>query len=132
MLDGDGNIVITIEEGKNPEELERRLEDLGVSAQVDFLESGYSCDRSRSTGWVQDSSGESLVADSQDARGGEFILNPDALPPGHTAALEFYFDELDDDAASLWVVSTSATDIGECVPVESAVIVDAEAGIVGG
>ena len=131
VLNEDGTIVITVEEGKNPEDLERRLADLGLSAEVDFLESGYSCDRSRSTGWVQESE-ESLVVDSPDTRHGEFILDPDALPPGHTAALEFYFDEFEDDAASLWVVRVSATDIGECVPVESAVIVDAEAGIAGG
>jgi hypothetical protein len=131
VLDDDGNIVITLEEGKHPEELERRLEDLGLPAEVDFLESGYSCDRSRSTGWVQESE-ESLVVDSPDTRQGQFILDPEALPPGQTAALEFYFDEFEDDAASLWVVSRSTTDIGECVPVESAVIVDAEEGISGG
>ena len=37
----DGAILITINEGKNPEDLQRRLNDLGVPAVVDFLESGY-------------------------------------------------------------------------------------------
>src|SRR5690606_22598989 len=113
-----------------PEDLERSLEDLGLPAEVDFLESGFSCDRSRSTGWVQEPN-EALTPNSPDTPPGQLILDPEALPPGQTVAMEFYFDDFDGQSASMWAVSRSATAIGECVPVESATVVDAEAGIAG-
>ena len=130
VLDEDGNIVVTVEEGKDPEALERRLEDLGVPAEVDFLESGFSCDRSRSTGWT-DSIGD-LVVDEPGSPSGRLVLDPDALAPGQTVALEFHFDDLDRGSASLWTVAVSDTPVGPCEPVPSAAIVDAERGIAGG
>ena len=58
----DGAIIITIQEGKHPKDLQRRLTDLGVPAVVDFLESGFACDPARSTGWAQEPPGEALFA----------------------------------------------------------------------
>jgi hypothetical protein len=75
---------------------------------------------------------EALIADAPDAPAGEVTLDPDALPPGQTVVFEFYFDDFDGETASMWAVSRSTTAVGECVPVESSTIVDAEAGIAGG
>jgi hypothetical protein len=63
----------------------------------------------------------------------DFRLDPDALRPGETLALEFFWDEHDGAWATLMSFNVSSTPVDECVLVEDpAVIVDAEAGISGG
>ena len=98
----DGAIVITIREGKNPEDLERRLNDLGVPVVVDFLDSGFGCDRARSTGWVPEAPGEALFtwAPTSLDEDPQLVLQPDLLRPGQTMALEFQIDEHGDEIAS--------------------------------
>jgi hypothetical protein len=128
----DDGIVITINEGKNPKELERRLNDLGVPAVVDFLESGFGCDPARSSGWVEDAApGEALFAGSPD-HDSQYVLHPDELEPGQTIVFEFYIDEHEDDMVSLVEMRLSTSPVGECVRVPDSSIVDAENGIVGG
>ena len=127
----DGSIVITIREGKNPKDLERRLNDLGVPAVVDFLPSGFGCDDARSTGWLADPPGEALFGwDETDDD--DLILHPDQLHPGETVALTFQIDEHGDDLAAVVRTGVSTTPVGPCVPVPDASIVDAEHGIAGG
>jgi hypothetical protein len=130
----DGAIVITIREGKDPEDLQRRLNDLGVPAVVDFLESGFGCDRARSTGWVLEPRGEALFTHALNSSGGAsgWVLHPDQLQPGETAVFEFQIDEYQDEIASLVTLRLSTSPVGPCVPVPNASIVDAEAGISGG
>ena len=130
----DGAIVITIREGRNPEDLERRLNDLGVPAVVDFLESGFGCDRARSTGWLEDVAPEALFTWGPFSAGEDpyYVLQPDQLPPGQTMALEFQFDEHGDEHAASARMNRSTTPIGACDPVPDGSIVDAEAGIAGG
>jgi hypothetical protein len=134
VLNDDGQIVITVEESKNPEELERRLEALGLPAEVDFLESGYRCDHSRSTGWVEEPNAELFPPPEEIPVGSDqLILDADAVPEGQTLAIEFYFDEFEGETAAGWAMRLSETAVGECEWVEDpAVVVDAEAGIVGG
>jgi hypothetical protein len=128
----DDGIVITINEGKNPKDLQRRLNDLGVPAVVDFLESGFGCDRARSSGWVQDEApGEELFASSPD-RDSQYVLHPDELEPGQTIVFEFQIDEHDGAIASMVQTNLSTSPVGECVPVPDGSIVDAENGIAGG
>jgi hypothetical protein len=131
----DGSIVITIREGKNPKELERRLNDLGVPAVVDFLPSGFGCDLSRSTGWELDPDRPGLFdwdPASLDDDEPQLILHSDQLRPGETAAFTFQIDEHGDDIAAGVNLRLSTTPVGPCVPVPDASIVDAEQGIVGG
>ena len=130
----DGAIVITIREGKHPEDLQRRLTDLGVPAVVDFLESGFACDPDRSTGWVQEPPGEALFAwapasPDEDPR---FVLHPDQLRPGQTAVFEFQIDDQQDRIAANVRLRLSTGPVGPCVPVPDASIVDADGGIAGG
>lgn len=124
----DGAIVMHIEEGRDPEALEQRLNDLGVPAVVDFLESG--CDRARSDGWRMEPT--DAVEVTPDMPSGQVLVLPDRLLPRETLAFEFQFDEFEGETASSMLVTSSMTPIGECVPVENGSIVDAEAGIVGG
>lgn len=63
----------------------------------------------------------------------DFRINPDALRPGETLALEFFWDEHDGEWATMTSFRTSMSPVGECELVEDDnVIVDAEAAIVGG
>ena len=126
----DGAILVTIREGRHPEELERRLTDLGVPAEVDFLESGQTCDLARSTGWVQEPPGEELFTWA--TRDGELVLHPDQLRPGETAVFEFQFDEDRDDVAANVKLRLSTSPVGPCTPVADGSIVDAERGTAGG
>jgi hypothetical protein len=127
----DGSIVITIHDAKHPEQLEQRLEDLGVPAVVDFLDSGYGCDPARSTGWITDpgTGGEELFGHGET---NAWVLHPDALEPGQIPVLEFQIDEHDDAIAALATLRLSDSDVGECQPVPNDSIVDAEQGIAGG
>jgi hypothetical protein len=134
VRDAEGAIVITIREGRHPEELERRLTDLGVPADVAFLESGHTCDPTRSTGWVQDPPGEELFtwAPPSGDREQELVLHPDQLRPGQTAAFEFQIDEDQDRIAANVKLRLSTSRVGPCVPVPDGSSVDAERGTAGG
>jgi hypothetical protein len=133
-LTEDGAIVISIHEAEHPEDLQRRLNDLGVPAVVDFLESGFGCDPARSTGWVQEPRGEALFshAPTSPDDDAQFILHPDQLRPGETVVFEFQLDEHEGDLAAMATTRLSTSSVGPCVPVPNGSIVDAEAGIVGG
>jgi hypothetical protein len=130
----DGSIVITLNEAKHPKDLERRLNDLGVPAVVDFLESGYGCDESRSTGWSQEPPAAGLFefADTGSDQSTQYVLQPDLLQPGETVVFEFQIDEHEDDIAANVMTHISTAPVGPCVPVPNASIVDAERGIAGG
>jgi hypothetical protein len=134
MRTANGDILITIREGKHPKELERRLNDLGVPAVVDFLESGYGCNPARSTGWVEEPPGEDLFtwAPDGDGDGHELVLDPDELPPGQIPVFEFQIDEAGGEVAANVTLRTSTSEVGPCVPVRNASIVDAERGVAGG
>jgi hypothetical protein len=135
VRNADGEIVITLREGKNPKDLQRRLQDLDVPAVVDFLDSGYGCDTARSTGWSQEPPPEDLFTrDLASSNGLEstYILRPDLLEPGETVAFEIQIDEFGDEFASAVRLHVSTSPVGECVPVRDASIVDAERGIAGG
>jgi hypothetical protein len=133
-LNADGTITITIQEGKHPKDLQRRLTDLGVPAVVDFLDSGFGCDRARSTGWAQEPPPEDLFTWEPTSLDGDpqFVLDPDRLQPGETAVFEFQIDEHQDEIAANVKLHLSTSPVGACVPVPDASIVDAEAGIAGG
>jgi len=130
----DGSIIITLREGKHPKDLERRLNALGVPAVVDFLDSGYGCDEARSTGWVLDPPDEPFFTwdDTPVGVESQWVLHPDVLQPGETAAIVFQIDEHGDEIAAMASVKVSTTQIGPCVPVPNDSIVDAEAGVAGG
>lgn len=130
----DGAVLITLREGEDPEALEQRLRDLGVPAEVDFLESGFGCDSTRSTGWVQVPRGEALFTWAPDSPEGEaqLILHPEKLLPGETAVFEFQIDEHGGEIAAGVMLRLSTSPVGPCVPVPNDSIVDAEAGISGG
>ena len=131
----DGSILITLREPHDPEALQRRLNDLGVPAVVDFLDSGYGCDEARSDAWVTDHSHpERLFSHASSFGGpdGQYILHPDELHPGETMALEFQFDEHEGDIAAMANLRVSAGPVGACIPVADGSIVDAEAGVAGG
>lgn len=132
VRNADGTILITIREGKNPEELERRLNDLGVPAVVDFLDSGYGCDPARSTGWVEEPRGEALFTWAPAPTESELVLDPSQLRPGETAVFVFQIDEVGDEIAAGVTLRLSTTAVGPCVPVKDGSIVDAERGIAGG
>ncbi len=128
----DGTILITIREGKDPEALQRRLNELGVPAVVDFLDSGFGCDPARSTGWVEEPRGEELFTWAPTSDGSELVLDPDHLRPGETAVFEFQVDESGDKVAANVNLRLSTGAVGPCVPVADDSIVDAERGIAGG
>jgi hypothetical protein len=130
----DGEVLITIREGKHPEELQRRLVELGVPAVVDFLESGYGCDPARSTGWVDEAPGEGLFTWDGDAPedAPQLLFNPDELEPGQTAVFEFQIDESGDEVAASVQLRLTTGEVGPCVPVPDDSTVDAEGGIAGG
>jgi hypothetical protein len=130
----DGAIIITLREGKNPQVLQQRLNDLGVPAVVDFLESGFGCDPARSTGWVQEPRGEALFSHAPTSADDEsgWVLHPDQLRPGETAVFEFQIDEHEDEIAANVILRLSTSPVGACVPVPNGSIVNAEEGISGG
>jgi hypothetical protein len=130
----DGSIVVTIREGRHPEELERRLVDLGVPADVEFLESGHTCDPARSTGWVQVPRGEELFtwAPTSPDRDAELVLHPDELRPGETAVFEFQVDEDEARLAANVKLRLSTSPVGPCVAIPDGSVVDAERGVAGG
>jgi hypothetical protein len=134
VRDAEGPIVITLNEGKHPKDLERRLNDLGVPAVVDFLESGFGCDDARSTGWVQEPRGEELFGSAETApdEPPQYILHPDLLQPGETIVFVFQIDEFEGAIASDVITRLSTTPVGPCVRVPNASIVDAEHGVAGG
>ena len=129
----DGAIVITLREAKHPEDLQRRLDDLGVPAVVDFLESGFGCDPARSNAWLQQPPGESVFSSEQTAPDEwQYVLHPDQLDPGVTAVLVFQIDEYKGKIAAMANLRLSAGPVGPCVPGPNGSIVDAEKGIAGG
>jgi hypothetical protein len=129
----DGSILVTIREGRHPDELERRLSDLGVPADVEFLESGHTCDPARSTGWVQEPRGEELFTWSPaSADGSELVLHPGQLRAGETAVFEFQIDEDGDRVAASVRLRLSTSEVGPCVPVRDGSVVDADRGTAGG
>jgi hypothetical protein len=134
VRNADGTITITLREAKHPKDLQRRLTDLGVPAVVDFLESGFSCDPARSTGWVQEPRGEGLFTHAPTSADDEsgWVLHPDQLRPGETAVFEFQIDEHQDGIAANVSLRLSTSPVGPCVPVPDGSIVDAEGGIAGG
>lgn len=134
VLRPDGSILISINEGKDPEALERRLVDLGVPAVVDFLDSGFGCDPARSTGWVPDPPGEELFGwdPASPDLASRFVLHPDQLGPGETAVFEFQIDEHGGQVAANVTLRLSTSEVGPCEPVPNASIVDAEGGVAGG
>jgi hypothetical protein len=131
----DGTILITIRDRRDPEQLQQRLDELGVPVVVDYLESGFGCDDARSTGWVLDRAlPEELLTDPPGGPPDEtdVILNPELIPPGETVAMEFQIDEHEGDLAMNITTRSSTAEIGECEPVPDDSIVDAERGIAGG
>ena len=133
MRKADGTILITIREGKDPKALQQRLNDLGVRAVVDFLDSGFGCDPARSTGWVEEPRGEELFTWAPESPGGsQLVLDPDHLRPGETAVFEFQIDESGDEVAANVTLRLSTGEVGPCVPVADDSVVDAERGIAGG
>jgi hypothetical protein len=131
----DGGIVITIHEGKKPKDLERRLNDLGMPVVVDFLESGYGCDRARATAYVQEQRDlfDPNPPDEDDGLDDDqFVVYPDVIEEGETALLEFQIDEHEGEIASQVVASIAIGPVGPCERVENDSIVDAEKGIAGG
>lgn len=133
----DGFVRIYIEDLDDPEQVERDLAEVGVPAVVDIHEGGgHRCDESRSDGWVTEPNPGLFPSAWEDEPGDgmfDFRINPDALRPGETVALEFFWDEHDGDWATMGSVITSMTPIGECEVIEDdAIVVDAENQIVGG
>jgi hypothetical protein len=130
----DGTITVSIHEGKNPQALQRRLNDLGVPAVVDFLDSGFGCDPARSTGWVEQPTGEPVLTSEAPSSNEDpqFVLHPDRLESGETAAFEFQIDEQGEEIAANVTVRLSTGAVGPCEPVPDASVVDAEAGTAGG
>jgi hypothetical protein len=130
----DGEILISIREAEHPEDLQRRLNELGVPAVVDFLESGFGCDPARSTGWVQEPREEALFTHAPTGPDGDpqYVLRPDDLRPGETVVLEFQIDEHQGDIAANARLRLSTSPVGPCVPVRDGSIVDAEEGTAGG
>jgi hypothetical protein len=135
----DGAIVITIRDARHPKDLQRRLNDLGVPAVVDFLvDGGGGCEPDRSTGWVvghEPGAGRAemlltpLPSPHDDPK---FLLHPDQIRPGETAVLEFQVDE--EPAGPMVMVRQGLTSgpVGPCVPVDGGTVVDAEEGDSGG
>ena len=133
----DGFVRIHIEDLDDPDRVERDLAAVGVPAVVDIHEGGgYRCDDSRSDGWTTEPTPglfPSVWADDAGDDMFDFRIDPGALRPGETLALEFFWDEHDGDWATMTSFHTSMSPIGECVLVEDdAIVVDAENAIVGG
>lgn len=133
----DGFVRIYVEDLDDPHRVERDLEAIGVPAVVDIHEGGgRRCDRSRSDGWVMEPAAGLFPTEWEDDGGDElfdFRIDPDALRPGETLALELFWDEHEGAWATLMSSTVSSSPVGECVLVEDpAVIVDAERGIAGG
>jgi hypothetical protein len=133
----DGFVRIHIEDLDDPERVEQDLADVGVPAVVDIHEGGgRRCDDARSDGWVTEPTPglfPSVWADDAGDSMFDFRIDPDALRPGETLALEFFWDEHDGEWATMTSFRTSMSPIGECVLVEDdAIVVDAENAIVGG
>ena len=131
----DGFVRIHIKDLDDPEQIEQDLAEIGVPAVVDIHEGGgYRCDDSRFDGWGV--SPGLFPTGWEDVEGDDmfdFRLNPDALRPGETVAMEFFWDEHDGEWATYSITKTSMSPVGECELVEDdAIIVDAEAQIVGG
>jgi Sigma-70 region 2 len=115
----------------NPKDLERRLNDLGVPAVVDFLASGFGCDDARSTGWLADQPGEALFhLDETDDD--HLILHPRSAPSRRDRGLDVPDRRARRRPRRRRARGVSTTPVGPCVPVPDASIVDAEHGIAGG
>ena len=133
----DGFVRIHIEDLDDPGRVERDLAAVGVPAVVDIHEGGgYRCSDARSDGWVTEPNSELFPSAWDDVAGDDmfdFRIDPDALRPGESVALEFFWDEHDGDWATMTSFRTSLSPIGECDLVEDdAIVVDAENAIVGG
>lgn len=133
----DGFVRIHIEDLDDPDHVERDLAAVGVPAVVDIHEGGgHRCDDARSDGWVTEPTPGLFPSMWEDTAGDEmfdFRIDPDALRPGESVALEFFWDEHEGDWVTMTSFRTSMSPIGECVLVEdAAVVVDAENQIVGG
>lgn len=118
----DGAILITLREGKDPEALERRLDDLGVPAAVDFLDMGFTCDPDRSTGWVMDPPEDVLDWEPWDPQSTDdeydLVLRPELLQPGQTVVMEFQIDEHEGRIVKAAVTTkVSAGPVDPCVPI---------------
>lgn len=135
-LADDGTILITFREPTDPEALQQRLNDLGAPAVVDFLESGYECDRSRSDDWILEPHPEELFTFASTAHeprpDDQWRLDPSFLRPGETIVIEFQFDEHEGEFAAGAGSRVSAGPVGPCVPVPGGPIVDADGAFAGG
>jgi hypothetical protein len=131
----DGFVRIHVEDLDDPEQVEQDLADLGVTAVVDVHEgSGHRCSDARSDGWTEPAPGlfPSSLDDVPHNGMFDFSLDPDALRPGESLAIELFWDEHDGDWATGFHFRTSLSPIGECDLIEDeAVIVDAENEIIG-
>lgn len=135
----NGFVRVHIEDLDDPQQVEDDLAALGVPAVVDIHEGGgYRCDLSRTDGWLTDPADfrglfPTRWEDVADDGIFDFRINPDALRPGMTVVLEFFWDEHDGEWATTTAFRVSMSPVGDCELIEDdAVIVDAEAGIVGG
>lgn len=132
----DGYVRIHIEDLDDPGQVEQDLADLGVPARVDIHEGGGErCDDARSDGWTEPAPGlfpDSYADDPADDMF-DFAIDPDALRPGETLALEFFWDEHAGAWVTMFSARMSSSPIGECEVIDDpALVVDAENQIVGG
>lgn len=128
----DGAIRFAIDEFRNPQGLEARLNQLGVPAKVDYLPSGKGCAAGRfageelpretvdaAIGWVQPPF-DRRMTDEEIAyyRQGWQEIRPERIPPGTTLVLtETIFDN-DDQRAAMGRSDLVTGTVGPCVVVD--------------
>ncbi|MDA0638692.1 hypothetical protein OUY22_35230, partial [Nonomuraea sp. MCN248] len=110
----DGSIKVTINELRDPGELERALAAEGVDAQVDYLPEGKTCQPSRG----EPAKAEGRVESGLHANGGKvnFTITKNAVGGGETLVLAVSGSGPGETPTSL-SISVIKGDVKECAPV---------------
>ncbi|MFI7705919.1 hypothetical protein [Nonomuraea sp. NPDC049480] len=91
----DGLITITINEIRDPKQLQEDLRAMGANVVVDYIPMGKKCSpQPRSSRFL--SSEEARLSDFQAATKPGFVIDPKVIGPGQTGVLEFSVGEVAD------------------------------------
>ncbi|MEV4180628.1 hypothetical protein AB0J28_04175 [Streptosporangium canum] len=113
----DGTIHITINEAKNPEELQADLQGMGINAVVDYIPTGKRCSpQPRSQSFLSKEEAPLVIWPSQEEG---FTIDPKVVKDGQTAVLEFSVSEKPDlQVAGIWA-GVSTGPVADCELVDS-------------
>ncbi|MGW0593576.1 hypothetical protein [Streptosporangium sp. NPDC002607] len=116
----DGTIHITINEAKNPEDLQAILRGMGLNAVVDYIPAGKKCSpQPRSQSFLSDQEAPLSVWPAPEGQEVGFTIDPRVVKDGQTAVLEFSVGESSAGViAGIWA-RVSDGPVADCELVDS-------------